>query len=251
MKLFLIVFLIITFAGPIYILGSGQIDFSADYQTANRQSAHLAPDPKTTPEAVIQVYAARAFNWRGIFATHVWLAVKPKNNPAYTVYQIVGWRLFRSLPALMIEKDIPDRYWFNQKPQVILDIRGEKAEQLITKIDTAAKSYPFPNSYELWPGPNSNTLPAYIGRQVPELGLALPSNAIGKDYIPENHLFARAPSGTGYQFSLYGIFGILAAKKEGLEINLLGLVYGIRFSPFALLLPSIGAVTFNITDKEK
>ncbi|EKD70108.1 MAG: hypothetical protein ACD_46C00633G0001 [uncultured bacterium] len=38
------------------------------------------------------------------------------------------------------------------------------------------------------------------------------------------------------------MLGILLAKKEGLEINILGLVYGVRFSPFAILLPGIGAI---------
>lgn len=242
MKLLLAFFILLTFAGPIFILVTDEIDFHADYRTANRASAHLAPDPKTTPEAIIQVYSARAFSWRGIFATHNWIAVKAKNRDNYIVYQVVGWRLYRGLPALMMEKDIPDRYWYNQKPHIILDIRGAEAEKLIPQIAAASKSYPYPDQYDVWPGPNSNTLPAYIARKIPGLGLALPSNAIGKDFIPGYRVFARAPSGTGYQFSLFGLLGIMLAKDEGLEINILGMVYGIKFSPFAILLPGIGAI---------
>jgi hypothetical protein len=242
MKWFFYIFIILTLIGPSYILLSHQIDFSADYRTANRASAHLAPDPKATSEAIIQAYSARAFNWRGVFATHNWIAVKPKNARAYTVYQVIGWRLYYGLPSLAIEKDIPDRYWFNQKPDLILDVRGEAAEKLIPKIQQAAKSYPYPNNYELWPGPNSNTLPAYIARKVPELHLALPSTAIGKDFLPHFSFFAKAPSGTGYQFSFFGLVGILLAKKEGLEINILGAVYGVKIHPFAILLPGIGSI---------
>lgn len=242
MKWVVIVFVLTTLVGPLYLLISGKIDFHADYRTANRESAHLAPDPTKTHEAVIQAYAARAFNWRGIFSTHNWIALKEKNSGDYIVYQIVGWRLYRHLPALMMEKDIPDRYWYDQKPDIILDIRGAEAEKLIPKIHEAAKSYPYPNQYDVWPGPNSNTFPAYIGRQVPELGLTLPADAIGKDFLPHHHFFDKAPSGTGYQFSFFGLFGMLIAKKEGLEINILGLVYGIKFSPFAILLPGIGAI---------
>ncbi len=219
--------------------------FSADYRTANRQSANLAPLPSQTQEAVIQVYSARAFNWRGIFATHNWIAAKPANAKHYTVYQVIGWRYYHGLPVLQIEADIPDRYWFNQKPVVILDIRGEKAEKLIPQLVKAAESYPYANQYDVWPGPNSNTFPAYIGRLVPELGLALPSDAIGKDFLPQWKFFAKTPSGTGYQFSFFGVFGILMAKKEGIEINLFGLVYGIKFSPFAILLPGIGQITIK------
>jgi hypothetical protein len=40
----------------------------ADWRTASRESVGLAPDPATTREAVVQVYAARALSWRGYFA---------------------------------------------------------------------------------------------------------------------------------------------------------------------------------------
>lgn len=242
MKFIFIILIILTVIGPLWMLLSGKIDFNADYRTANRESAHIAPDPKTTSEAIIQAYSARAFNWRGIFATHNWIAVKPKNAPHFTVYQVVGWRLFWGLPPLEMEQDIPDRYWFDAKPIIILDIRGDQAEKLISKIDKAAKAYPYSGKYDFWPGPNSNTFPAYIARQVPELGLALPSTAIGKDFLPGFTFFAKAPSGTGYQFSLFGVFGILIALKEGLEINILGLVYGIKPSAFAIELPGIGQI---------
>src|SRR5207302_3204482 len=46
-----------------------------------------APDPATTPEAVAQVYAARAVSWRGVFAVHTWVAVKPSRAPSYTRYE--------------------------------------------------------------------------------------------------------------------------------------------------------------------
>ncbi len=242
MKPLLTILLILTLIGPLWILLSGKVDLKANYQTANRDSAHLAPNPKTTREAVIQAYSARAFNWRGIFATHNWIAVKPKNAEYFTIYQLIGWRLYHHLSAVMVARDVPDRNWFSQKPRVILDIRGAAAEKLIPEIIAATKSYPYPNQYVFWPGPNSNTFAAYVGRQVPELRLALPSDAIGKDFLPKFAFFAKAPSGTGYQFSLLGLFGILIAKKEGIEINLLGFVYGIKFAPFALLLPGIGQI---------
>jgi hypothetical protein len=240
MKIALLLFLVLTLAGPVWILLSGQVDFHADYRTANRASAHLAPDPKSTPQAVIQVYSAPAFNWRKIVGLHTWIAVKPKDATEYTVYQVVGWRLFRGLPALSAQADLPDRYWFNEKPKIILDVRGEPAEQLIPKIVQAVAAYPYANHYQMWPGPNSNTFTAFIARQVPELGLALPPNAIGKDYLPDSAFFARAPSGSGYQVSIYGLFGVLLAVREGLEINFLGLVYGVNPKALAIDLPGVG-----------
>src|SRR5215472_10383062 len=82
-------------------------------------------------------------------------------------------------------------------------------------------AYPYPHEYRAWPGPNSNTFTAYITRHVPELGLDLPSNAVGKDFLPEGALFATAPSGSGFQISLYGLARILLAVDEGFELNVL------------------------------
>jgi hypothetical protein len=231
------ILLIITIVGPLFIWLRGDINFKSDYRTANRQSANLAPNPLTTKEAVIQVYAARAFNWRGLLATHCWIATKLANENEYSVYQVVGWLQYRNLPVVSIQKDLPDRNWFDQAPKVILDIRGSKAQELIAQINQAANSYPYNNQYTIWPGPNSNSFIAHIGREVPDLGFVMPSNAIGKDFISKNKFFSRAVSNTGYQISLFGLLGITIAKKEGIEINLLGLVYGIKFAPFKILLP--------------
>ena len=73
-----------------------------------------------------------------------------------------------------------------------------------------------------------------------KLGLDLPSNAIGKDFLPGGALFAAAPSGTGYQVSLFGLAGILLAIDEGFELNILGLNIGIDAAVPALKLPAIG-----------
>ena len=56
-----------------------------DWRSASRASVGLAPNPKTTPEPVVQVYAARTVRWRGYFGVHTWVAVKPRNAAAFTV----------------------------------------------------------------------------------------------------------------------------------------------------------------------
>ena len=50
---------------------------SRDRRTTSRAPVGLAPDPGTTPEAVIQVYGARCSGWLGYFGIHTWIAVKP------------------------------------------------------------------------------------------------------------------------------------------------------------------------------
>jgi hypothetical protein len=70
--------------------------------------------------------------------------------------------------------------------------------------------------------------------------LTLPVIAIGKDYLPLGQFVAPTPSGTGYQLSVGGLFGLTLARDEGLEINLLGLAAGIDFRHPALKLPGVG-----------
>ena len=103
------------------------------------------------------------------------------------------------------------------------------------------RDYPFAGQYRLWPGPNSNTFTAYVLRQAPELRVDLPPTAIGKDYLG-GRLVAAAPSGTGVQFSLGGLAGILVAIEEGLEINLLGATFGIDPLDLSLKAPFVGRI---------
>lgn len=222
----------------VFVVGASGA-WNRDWRTASRESAGIAPDPAHTPEAVVQLYAARAFNWRGIFGVHTWIAAKGPGAPAYVVYQVVGWRLYRGLPVVSVQEDIPDRLWFDSRPRIMADLRGAAAERAIEGIRAAAGSYPYPEEYRLWPGPNSNTFTAYIGRRVPELGAALPSIAMGKDYLDKGVFLARTPSNTGWQLSVYGALGVTLALEEGIEINVLGLVFGLDVTRPALKLPFV------------
>ena len=47
----------------------------------------------------------------------------------------------------------------------------------------------------------------------------------------------RGTSGSGFQLSLYGLFGILFAARKGLEVNLLGLSLAVDPIRPALKLP--------------
>lgn len=226
--------------GPLLTVSCGGVNLGQDWRTADRSSTGIAPSPRENPGAVVQAYAARAFNWRGIFAVHTWIATKPKGAEHYTVHQVMGWRRYHNLPVVVSSPDIPDRSWFGNQPVVVADLRDEQAEQAIPRIRAAIESYPFENTYTLWPGPNSNTFTAHVGRQVPELRLDLPATAIGKDYLTNGSMLESAPSGTGGQVSLYGLLGLTAAKEEGLELNFLGLVFGVDPMTPALKLPGIG-----------
>ncbi|HXQ50031.1 MAG TPA: DUF3750 domain-containing protein [Stellaceae bacterium] len=220
-------------------------DGGVPWYEARRDPTGMAPDPAANHEAVIQVYAARAVAWRGIVAVHTWIVVKPSDAAKFTRYEVVGFGVAGGAPAIRIDRTGPDNFWFGARPQLVLDRRGTGVDALIDKVRAAIDAYPYPHAYRAWPGPNSNTFTAFVARAVPELGLALPSNAIGKDYLPGGALFAAAPSGTGYQISLFGVAGILLARAEGIEINLLGLNLGIDFASPGVKLPGIGKLGFS------
>ncbi|MBH67181.1 MAG: hypothetical protein CMM58_02390 [Rhodospirillaceae bacterium] len=230
--------------GPLLAIGEIKPMGKAWWE-ASRESADLAPNPATTQEAVVQVYAARAFSWRGLLGIHTWIAVKPTKASSFTVYQLVGWRLRRGANAVVIEQDIPDRLWYDAIPEVLADIRGDGVDAIIEKIDGAARSYPYSDTYSVWPGPNSNTFTAWIARRVPELQLDLPPTAIGKDWLGVDGPFSKSPSGTGYQLCLFGVMGFLVGLQEGVEINVAGLNFGLDPLELSIRLPGLGKLGAN------
>jgi hypothetical protein len=221
-----------------YLAFSGQLP-ARDWRTASREPAGLAPDPATTPEAVIQVYSARAVSWRGWFGVHSWIAVKRSNAAEFTVHEVVGWRLRRSGTALVSRNRPADGHWYGNRPELLGDVRGPGVDALIDRVEAAIKDYPWPDSYHVWPGPNSNTFVAHVLRAVPELRVDLPPTAIGKDYLGWKSV-GRTPSGTGGQASLFGVVGVAAGLEEGLEVNVLGLNFGVDPKSRSLKLPIVG-----------
>jgi len=212
---------------------------NSDWRTASHEPVGLAPDPATHPEAMVQVYAARAFGWRGVFGVHTWVAVKPARANAYTVYEVIGWKLRWDDTAVSIRERDADGRWFGNPPELLAEKRGAEAEALIPRIDKAARNYPYADEYSAWPGPNSNTFTAWVTREVPELLVDLPPTAIGKDYLGSS-VIASAPSGSGVQFSVVGVLGVTASSVEGLELNLLGMTFGLDPWPPAIKLPMLG-----------
>lgn len=210
------------------------------WRDASHGSTGQAPDPAVMQSAIIQVYGARTWGPRGGAAVHTWITAKRANAGEYERFEIIGWRLRRGESALSRRRGNPDAEWFSNRPVLLADVRGDDVDAVIDKLEAAIDAYPYKHEYKTWPGPNSNTFTAFVARRVPELRLDLPPTAIGKDYLGNGGMFGEAPSGTGYQFSAFGVFGILAALEEGIEVNLGGLVAGIDFTSLAIKLPGLG-----------
>lgn len=243
MALWLSCGLALLLAGPLLTLASGRASVRGDWRNASHRSAGLAPDPASHHEAIVQVYASRAFSWRGAFADHTWLAAKAEGADHYTRYEVIGWYGGGGRSVVSVSDDrAPDAEWFGATPRLIRDVRGADAAAIQAKLPQAIKAYPYGDTYSVWPGPNSNTFVAHLGREIPELRVTLPSTAIGKDYLPIGRIVSTTPSGTGLQVSLLGLLGVIAGPDEGLELNVLGLVTGIDVRHPALKLPGIGRV---------
>ncbi|MFM7347159.1 MAG: DUF3750 domain-containing protein [Tagaea sp.] len=233
--------LAILLAGP-GLVALSRASIGADWRTASREAMGLAPDPATYPQAMLRVYGARALGWRGAFGVHSWIAVKPEGAAAWTTYEIIGWRSRWGGDGLVTTQGAPDRRWFGAEPELYAHLEGEGTAAAITRALAAAEAYPYRREYGLWPGPNSNTFTAMVARAVPELRLDLPSTAIGKDYLGEVRFADRAASGTGVQISFWGLLGVVVAAEEGIELNLLGLNFGVDPLGLGLKLPGIGRI---------
>jgi hypothetical protein len=227
--------------GPLSVMALGAVDLETPWYATRQGRTGQAPDPALEPQAVVQVYGARAVRWRGAFAIHPWIAVKREGAAEYTTYQVIGWRAMRGGRALVTTQVTePDRHWYGAAPQLLAEHRGPGAQALIERIDAAVQRYPWPDRYQAWPGPNSNTFVAWVAREVPELALDLPPTAIGKDWLGPGTWLAPAPSGTGWQLSLWGLAGVTLAREEGLEAQLLGLGFGVDVNDRRLRLPGWG-----------
>ena len=211
------------------------------WRTASREPAGLAPDPATTSEAVVQVYAARAVRWRGNFGVHTWIAVKPTGADQFTVHEVMGYQTRRTGTGVRTSQRAADMMWYGNRPWILSDLRGPGVDDVILRINQAVADYSFARSYRIWPGPNSNTFTAEVLRAAPELQVDLPSLAIGKDFLRAPFV-ARTPSGTGLQVNALGVAGVLVGWHEGVEVNIAGLIFGINPSRLALKLPLLGNV---------
>ena len=146
-----------------------------------------APDPANHEDAVIQVYGADVWGIRGKFAIHTWVATKAHGAADYTIYQVIGWRLRRAGTALSVTQGDPATPWYGSPPILLHEVRGDAAEALIAPVEAAVLRYPFDQEYKMWPGPNSNSFVAWVGLEVPELGLSLPVKALGQSWMKSNY----------------------------------------------------------------
>jgi hypothetical protein len=200
------------------------------------------PSAAEYPQARVLVMAGRTRGWKGVVAVHSWIVVKGENEPHWRRYDVTRWG-----SPVRLNWWPPDLY-FGDRGTVIADISGPQAQALIPRIDAAIRSYEYADNgdYRIWPGPNSNTFVAAVLRAVPEAGVALPSNAIGRDFRPWPYL-GLTDSGTGVEANVFGVLGVKLGWVEGVEVNVLGLVAGLDLQNPGVKLPGFGRIGPHLT----
>lgn len=218
----------------LYAIGDGPRSWrDADWSSTGT----LPPAGEFTPARVI-VFTGTAGAWKGVFSVHSWIVLKRANARLWTRYDVVGWG-----SPVRVNGWPADGRWFGNLPVAIADVSGPDAEQLIPKIEAAVRDYRFAEAgdYRIWPGPNSNSFIAAMLRAVPELGVALPPNAVGRDFRTGFYA-GRTDSGTGLELNLNGFAAVKLGWVEGLELNLFGLVAGLDLRHPGLKLPGFGRI---------
>jgi Protein of unknown function (DUF3750) len=216
----------------IYIMG----DEPRSWRDADWSSTGLLPAAGDYRPARVIVFTGKAGAWKGVFAVHSWIVLKPANASEWTRYDVVGWGR-----PVRTNNWPPDGRWYGNKPLAIADVSGGAAEKLIPKIETAVADYQFAQAgdYRVWPGPNSNSFTAAVLRAVPELGVALPPNAVGRDFRAAPYV-GLTDSRTGVELNLLGLAAVKLGWVEGIEVDLLGLVAGLDLRHPGVKLPGYG-----------
>lgn len=218
---------------------------NSSWRTASRESMGIAADPRVVKVPIVQVYSARTFGWRRHFAVHTWIATKAENADHYLTYHVTSWGSRTTGRSIVIQKDLPDRRWYGAEAVMIAELRGESAAAAILKIEKAAKEYRYQNLYRMVPGPNSNSFISHLLRNAHEIGVELPPNAVGRDWLEGGALFGVSESGTGFQISIFGVLGFTLGLGEGIEVNFLTMTFGLDFWNPAIKLPFIGRLGFD------
>ena len=238
-KIIMLAFFLLFFApilarAAIYLVGNDPRSWrDADWSSTGILLAAAVFGP-----ARVIIFTGTAGAWKGVFSVHSWIVLKHADEKRWTRYDVVGW----GEPVRLNNWPVDGR-WYGNTPVMLADISGAEAERLIPTIEKAIAAYNYGRAgdYRIWPGPNSNSFVAAILRAVPELGLALPPNAVGRDFRHGFYL-GRTDSGTGWEINVNGLAGIKVGWVEGVELNVLGLVAGLDLRRPGLKLPGYGRI---------
>ena len=236
-----ILWFIVLFVLPTLLSIGFMVSARAEHWSRARWDATgMAPSPDTHPDAVVQVYAARTWGWKGAFAVHSWIVFKREGASSYERYEVVGWGVGQGAPSVRRNLRPPDGRWAGNDPALLVDVRGAAAEALIPNIVAAIDALPLRHGLCHLARPQLE----HFRRLDRPRGAGLAPDPAARP--PSARIFwavswpRSRPAVPGVQISLGGLLGIAVGIEEGLEMNLLGLVIGIDPKRLAIKLPGLG-----------
>lgn len=157
-------------------------------------------------------------------ARHPWFAVRRAGETAWKVYEVGG--------GGTTEDPIHNDPYVD--PILHGVWRGAEAERGIACLEREAPKWIDELDYRFYPGPNSNTFGDVMLRRC-GLHASLPATSVGKDWRGAFGI-TRTTEGTGFQVET-PILGLRLGLKEGVEVHILGLSFGVDLWPPAIILP--------------
>jgi hypothetical protein len=160
-------------------------------------------------------------------ARHPWFAVRRAGETSWRVYEVGGG----GTSSDPFRQHAPYRDPILHK--VWRGAEGERAAACVEKVGPEVKR-DIERRYVFYPGPNSNTFGDVVLRRC-KLSASLPSTAVGKDW--------RGAFGAGLTSERTGVqletplLGLKLGLKEGIEVHVIGLSFGIDLWPPAIILP--------------
>ena len=214
-------------------------DGPASLRNADWSSTGMLPPATADRDARVLVMSGRTGGWKGVFAVHSWIVLKPRERDeldAATTWsagahpvRLNGWP--------------PDGRWFGDTPRVLVDVAAPKAAALIPKVEAAIETTatPMPATIASGPGPNSNTFVATVLRAMPELEADAAAER-GRPRFPRLALCGPDRQRHRRRGNLWGVLGVKLGWVEGVEVNLLGLVAGLDLRNPGVKLPGFGRI---------
>ena len=184
---------------------------------------------------VVQLRYATLPRFLRAMAVHYWFAVFEVNSRRWHRWEV--WQTKnaggQSIGHIHCNRRHPDCGVGGGAYRLAAEWDGGAAQEICAVLAKAG-NYPHWNRYRAWPGPNSNTFVAWVLREA-GLHYSLDPRAIGKDYM--GLLGMRRSSRPPCAQLETPLFGVRISLHDCVEVHLLGLTWGLQWSPIEVYTP--------------
>jgi hypothetical protein len=179
------------------------------------------------------------------FAHHSWIDVKAGDEQSWERVEVLSESSGVRRMPIGAAVARADRRWHDREVRLLGVLQGDEARAAVERIQGLAGELEqkYRDDYLAWPGPNSNTLLADIASETPELAFLLHHNAVGKDY-PGWIAAGITTTRTGVHLDTLPL-GFAIGLREGVELHLLQLTFGVSFWPPRLELPFLPEIPWS------